>query len=43
MENMIIAAAVTTRADSPVPRCTAWPASPLVVYSSLIRGSTNTS
>ena len=43
MENMIIAAAVTTRADSPVPRCTARRASPLVVYSSLIRETTNTS
>ena len=43
MENMIIAAAVTTRADSPVPRCTARRASPFLVNSSLIRDTTNTS
>jgi hypothetical protein len=43
IENMIIAAAVTTRADSPVPRCTARRASPFLVYSSLIRDTTNTS
>jgi len=43
MENMISAAAVTTRADSAVPRCTARRASPFLVYSSLIRDTTNTS
>ena len=43
MENMISAAAVTTRADSPVPRCTARRASPFLVSSSLIRDTTNTS
>ncbi len=42
-ENMIIAAAVTTRADSPVPRRTAPRASPFLLYSSLIRETTNTS
>jgi hypothetical protein len=43
MENMISAAAVTTRADRPVPRCTARRASPFFVYSSLIRDTTKTS
>jgi hypothetical protein len=41
MENMMSAAAVTTRAESPVPRCTARRASPLLVYSSLIRETTS--
>src|SRR6266702_1628550 len=43
MENMIIAAAVTTRADNAVPRWTARRASPFLVNSSLIRETTNTS
>jgi tetratricopeptide (TPR) repeat protein len=43
MQNMIMAAAVTTRADTPTPRCTARRASPFLVKSSLIRETTNTS
>ena len=43
IENMINAAAVTTRADSPVPRATAARASPFLVKSSLMRDTTNTS